>query len=149
MILTCPSCATRFSVPDDAIGVLGRAVRCGACRHQWFEGAAAAEDSDAAATPPPEAASGEGMPKTDFDKLFETEPAPDDDDDGAGDSPPEPETLPAPQVPALSATPAIRSSQRASHWSGVTALASVMIAGLAALALLPVAYRAWRVGRRA
>ena len=152
MILTCPSCATRFSVPEEAIGVLGRAVRCGACRHQWFEGPAAAADADAAASPPPERGSGDGEPKTDFDKLFETEPLADDAavrvaGDSTDDSPPVLE--PAHHAPALSAAPAIRSSQRAGHWSGFTALASVMIAGLAALALLAdVVIEVWPPSKR-
>lgn len=35
MILTCPSCATSYFTPDEAIGAAGRAVRCKACRHTW------------------------------------------------------------------------------------------------------------------
>jgi predicted Zn finger-like uncharacterized protein len=40
MILTCPKCATRYIVPDSAIGHEGRQVRCAACRHSWFQDAA-------------------------------------------------------------------------------------------------------------
>lgn len=37
MILTCPACQKKYLVPDSAIGVDGRQVRCAACRHSWFE----------------------------------------------------------------------------------------------------------------
>jgi predicted Zn finger-like uncharacterized protein len=36
MLLICPSCRTRYVVPDTSIGANGRQVRCANCRHSWF-----------------------------------------------------------------------------------------------------------------
>lgn len=35
MILTCPSCATRYFADEASLGAAGRPVRCAACGHTW------------------------------------------------------------------------------------------------------------------
>ncbi len=46
MIIACPACTTRYVVPDSAIGVDGRTVRCAKCRHSWFQQGALPNQAD-------------------------------------------------------------------------------------------------------
>lgn len=55
MIIACPACATRYAVPDTAIGVDGRTVRCAKCRHSWFQDGPGLPDRPAPAPAPPAA----------------------------------------------------------------------------------------------
>ncbi|WP_339915512.1 MJ0042-type zinc finger domain-containing protein [uncultured Brevundimonas sp.] len=53
MILTCPSCATSYFTPDEAIGPSGRRVRCKSCAHIWQASPEEPLDLDAGPTPEP------------------------------------------------------------------------------------------------
>lgn len=54
MIIACPACATRYVVPDSAIGIDGRTVRCAKCRHSWFQQGHDLPQRPEPAAPPPE-----------------------------------------------------------------------------------------------
>ena len=48
MRITCPSCSTSYTIPDDKIGAKGRSVQCTSCQTKWF---VSLGDSEAAQTP--------------------------------------------------------------------------------------------------
>ena len=51
MILTCPSCDTRYSVDGSKFPAAGRTVRCAKCGHSWHQAAEAAEGERAPELP--------------------------------------------------------------------------------------------------
>ena len=83
MIIACPACATRYVVPDSAIGIEGRTVRCAKCKHSWFQEGPALAEPIAAAYAAPVAAAG----------------------DSADASPPRPASAPAPAQSDAEAAP--------------------------------------------
>jgi len=64
MILTCPSCGTRYSVDGSKFPSQGRTVRCAKCGHSWHQAPEAEPEPEAIvhetppAAPPPEAVPG-------------------------------------------------------------------------------------------
>lgn len=61
MIIACPACNTRYVVPDNAIGIDGRTVRCAKCKHSWYQEGPELDVPDA--PPPPPAAEPSTMPE--------------------------------------------------------------------------------------
>lgn len=80
MIIACPACSTRYVVPDRAIGIEGRTVRCAKCRHSWFQEGAPADE------PPPQE-----------ERAPAPEPAPQPEAEAAGEQAAEPARAMAPE----------------------------------------------------
>lgn len=58
MLISCPNCATNFSVPDKALAPQGRTLKCAKCGHKWFQAVPRAEHDfglDESSFPPPPA----------------------------------------------------------------------------------------------
>lgn len=76
VIIACPACATRYAVPDSAIGVDGRTVRCAKCRHSWFQdGPVLAERPQPTPPAPPEAPAAVPPPPQSVQRTEPEEPA--------------------------------------------------------------------------
>lgn len=90
MDITCPNCATLFSVPEGAIGPNGRRLKCSQCGHLWRQmppsaapvqaPAESAPVVEPPAPPPPDPLPPEPLPPV-SDLPMEAEPPPSPDDD--------------------------------------------------------------------
>lgn len=63
MILTCPSCDTRYSVDGSKFPAAGRTVRCAKCGHSWHQAAEAAEAAEEEIAPELSAAAPDPAPE--------------------------------------------------------------------------------------
>ncbi|WCT79028.1 zinc-ribbon domain-containing protein [Novosphingobium humi] len=113
MIIACPACATRYAVPDSAIGVDGRTVRCATCRHSWFQEGPVIEVPAApapmAAPAPPPPVQQAPLPQTAPVQTAPVQPAPKVAAPFTAPPPvaPPPAPIAPPPAPVEQATPAI------------------------------------------
>jgi len=66
MILTCPSCQSRYLVPANAVPAQGREVRCKKCSHEWWQYPEIEEIGEEPVVIPP------SIPEEDLDPIPES-----------------------------------------------------------------------------
>lgn len=86
MIIECPACATRYEVPDRAIGPEGRDVRCAKCRHSWHEDGSGPLTNQPAVEPAPASAEPAAEPASEPPKAAERAVSAVGDEDVAGET---------------------------------------------------------------
>ncbi len=146
MIIACPACSTRYVVPDSAIGVDGRTVRCAKCRHSWFQHGPEITLPDNPLPPPPPPP----PPPPASDPVPAAQPAPlprmaDDADDPVPTPPPAPRAsrrVPPPRDPEPDAPspfapePPFRARRNpAKLWTAAALAFAVTVIGLTGLVM--------------
>ncbi|TRD11018.1 thioredoxin [Erythrobacter insulae] len=97
MIISCPACTTRYVVPDAAIGIEGRTVRCAKCKHSWFQDPDEAASTAPSAKAQPEASRASAPPQ-------------------AAPASPKPAPRPTKNIPAAEETDDASAGPSISHW---------------------------------
>lgn len=154
MILSCPSCRTRYIVPDSAIGIGGRKVRCAQCRFSWFQDGPELPDRPATPLPPPPAAPAprraprpepRPAPEPESTAQFEPEAA---FDEPAAAAPAQEETIDWAPDESPQEEPRRRRRNPARLWTWIAILAALLMVGaLAAIYFVgPQQISAWMSG---
>ena len=129
MIIQCPACATRYVVPDGAIGAEGRTVRCAKCRHNWFQ-----DGPDLVAPPAPVVPQPASIPEPKPEPTPEPIPAP------APLSPFSRTTAPPPELPDQSPFDAEPPFRARRNWLKVWTWAAAIFALFAVGIIFAVSY---------
>jgi len=115
MIIACPACNTRYVVPDNAIGIEGRTVRCAKCKHSWHQEGPELDVPDAA--PPSPSAEPPPQPESEPETEAADTPAPTADADQAEQNAASDEGADQAEVEAEGeAEPSEQAAPSVNHW---------------------------------